>query len=155
MKDYKIKNEEIFSLIHSVEEKEIFLFQAEMFSNLLYDNKKNISDILKEQFPYEQKKILLDLFQNYNLDLGNHREINEFLISLGKTLKSLPIVNITLAFPPSESLIKRINDWFMEKFESYVLFSFEINPGIVGGAIIKIQGIVGDYSLIKYINKIT
>lgn len=62
-------------------------------------------------------------------------------------------VNLTLAFLPSKSLVKKLALWFKKNFGSKVVLDIQVDPKILGGAILSFNGYYRDFSLKKKLER--
>ena len=66
----------------------------------------------------------------------------------------LPVLKIHLAFLPTPSFIKELSDWLKRNLKRKVLLDVEVNPAIVGGAILEYKGKYLDLSLRRELEKL-
>lgn len=66
--------------------------------------------------------------------------------SLEKTARTAPVINITLASPPSQEIKKTIADWCRSNLSPDILISFQFNSTILGGMILRTGSKIYDWS---------
>lgn len=76
-------------------------------------------------------------------------DIKAILSSAYRTICALPILQMTLAFEPSEAVIGNISRWARQTLAPGILLDLSLDRSILGGAIIIYQGKFFDYSLRK------
>lgn len=101
---------------------------------------------IKEQI----KKIQEEREQKEEINL---RPLLFFLEQLRKSLLSLPVINLEIAFNPEKETIEKIYQWFLKSLKQKVILNFKINPRIIGGLILEYQGKIWDDSLREKIKR--
>ncbi len=76
-------------------------------------------------------------------------DVEEYLHGLIKAIDALPIIQIVLAFEPSEHAAKKIAEWFGEQNSEKMLLDIQYQPSIIGGVVIIKNGQYHDFSLQK------
>ncbi len=86
--------------------------------------------------------------------LSGKDEIKQFFADAYRTISGLPILRLTLAFEPSESVINTLSYWVRTNLDSGILLDLSMDRSILGGAIIVYSGKFYDFSLRKNLNEI-
>ena len=151
----KSLKERVQDYIYTKEDLNLFIQDAEKISGLVFKNPKLP---LREKIEKSKEKIS-NKFYDFFLELSqdNHSDKERILKELKKTKKELlklPVLKIQLAFSPTPSFIKEISDWLKRNLKKKVLLDVEVNPVIVGGAILEYRGKYLDLSLKKEIEKL-
>lgn len=73
----------------------------------------------------------------------------DYLEEIITYLNSLPVVNLKLAFEPSEIFIRHVNQVLSEQKGEKVVLNISVNPEIVAGVVIEFGGKFADYSYQK------
>lgn len=111
-----------------------------------------------EKEKWELKEKLKEIEQNLmNLmpqKIEVQKDIIFFLKLLRDNLIALPKINFKVAIEPSPKTISKISLWLKENLKKKFVLSFEIDPKIIGGAIIEYQGRIFDSTLSKEIKKL-
>lgn len=68
-------------------------------------------------------------------------------------LKSLPIVNLTIAIEPTEETGWMVKNWFKEEMGKDILVDFETDKTLIGGAIVESSGKRTELSFRQYFEK--
>ncbi len=121
-----------------------------------------IDNFLKEIFT-DSSQINFDMFPaQFRLGLPNvefplkEYESAEVLHKYFEEVKSLllnvPVIEITVAFSPSTAFLASLLDDIRLKRKGLCLLKYQCDPLILGGVIIKTEGIVSDYSLRRLID---
>jgi hypothetical protein len=77
------------------------------------------------------------------------QEIKFLLSNAYRTICSLPILQLTLAFEPSEFVINTISRWARQNLAAGIILDLSLDRSVLGGAIIMYHGKFYDYSLQK------
>lgn len=81
-------------------------------------------------------------------------EIKVVLSRAYRTICALPILQLTLAFEPSEVVIGNISRWARQNLADGVLLDLSLDRSVLGGAIIMYQGKFYDFTLRKKLQSI-
>ncbi len=151
----KSLKERVQDYIYTKEDLNLFIQDAEKISDLVFKNPKLP---LREKIEKSKEKIS-NKFYDFFLELSrdNHSDKERILKELKETkeeLLKLPVLKIQLAFSPTPSFIKEISNWLKRNLKKKVLLDVEVNPAIVGGAILEYRGRYLDLSLKKEIEKL-
>ena len=151
----KSLKERVQDYIYTKEDLNLFIQDTEKISDLVFKNPKLP---LREKIEKSKEKIS-NKFYDFFLELSqdNHSDKEKILKELEETkeeLLKLPVLKIQLAFSPTPSFIKEISDWLKRNLKKKVLLDVEVNPVIVGGAILEYRGRYLDLSLKKEIEKL-
>jgi len=73
----------------------------------------------------------------------------EFLEKLKKRIDELSIVNLKVAWDPTDDALDKFYSKLKEFLGDNLLINLEVDPKIVGGAIISYMGIYKDFSVAK------
>lgn len=112
--------------------------------------------IEKEKWGLKEKlkEIEQDLMNLGHQKIEVQKDIIFFLKLLRDHLIALPKIHFKLAIEPSSKTISKISLWLKENLKKKFILSFEIDPKIIGGAIIEYQGRVFDFTLSKEIQNL-
>lgn len=121
----------------------------ERLSDGLYRTDVSTEESLRKALPYEQAIIINQLAAKYGVNVDDKAKIQEFFLKVREAINALPVVQITLAIEPNATLVSVIHDWFFRTYHKLVILDIIINPAIVAGGIISVNGKYCDYSLGK------
>lgn len=100
------------------------------------------------------KKVRLEIAREIRKSAGSSRASREvFLGNLTEKIKSLPQVDLTIAFEPTTEVITDIYDWLKQNI-GFSILNIEIERGIVAGALISYKGKYFDGSIRKNIEEV-
>ena len=71
------------------------------------------------------------------------------LANLKSQFYQLPVVNLKLAFEPRRTFLKEIKAWFCKNLGEVVIIDLEVDPVIIGGAIIACNNHYCDFSVAR------
>lgn len=77
-----------------------------------------------------------------------------FLEELKKYLLGLPLISLQIALLPSDKFLEKISLWLEEELKQKIILDINVNPKIVGGAMIECQGKYLNLSLEKEIDRL-
>lgn len=78
----------------------------------------------------------------------------EFLKGLKVALAKLKVLGLTIAFDPAEAALDRFHHWVRRHLGEGVVLEMNVNPVVLGGAIVVYQGEYRDLSLRKRFGKL-
>lgn len=143
------------SFVKKIITKESLLFFLEEITRVQQIVFKNTKVPLTERL----KGIVSEELRNYLKELEKKKIIptlphqqNSFLDKLKKYLQAIPQVKLEIAFTPTEDFILKISNWFEKEFHQRIIIDINVNPKIVGGAIVEYHGKYGNFSLAKKID---
>lgn len=132
--------------VHNIEQ------QTESIKRFLFKGKEGT--IVEKAGPVlsgTMAKILKE-FEERGLEPKDDDRQQRFLESILEFLKSIPRVKITLAFEPSITFIRRLNDEISKEVGQKVILDIIINQFIVAGATFEYNGKIRDLSLAQKID---
>jgi len=114
----------------------------------LFDSNKSISfDIFPAQFRLGLPDVEFPLKEYEMADV-----VSKYLGEIKDKLLELPSVELLLSFYPSTAFLAVVLDQIRMAREDLCLIKYQYDPYILGGAVIKTDGIIADYSLRKLID---
>lgn len=81
-------------------------------------------------------------------------EIKILLSNMYRTICALPILQLTLAFEPSDAVIGNISRWARQNLVDGILLDLSLDRNVLGGAIIVYHGKFYDLTLRKKLKEI-
>lgn len=133
-------------------EKDEFAGFLEILKQSLY-KKPGLSKTLTNDVPLKYSLFIKKLMEQNKISGKNQSAQQELLEEIGKKLKTLEQLNLTIAFNPTERNIENFYLWAVKNIGENTIINLEIDPSIVGGAIISYKGLYSDFSLKKEIEK--
>lgn len=107
--------------------------------------KKIQTTLQAEKLSEQIDKNLADLFKNASTK-NPDREEGE-LRSFQKSISDLPVIKLIVASDPKPRVISTLSKWIKDKVDPYAIIDFEVEPEILGGAIISWKGKYKDVSI--------
>lgn len=135
-------NSKLLLKVRTVDEKEKLASELSILMDSLYKNK---GDGLDSALNTQVRQWVAELVrEEAGQDLNN---INNYLKTVNSNLEKLKILNLTLAFEPTEASIDKIIKTIRESGDLDIILDFSYEPKILGGAIISYKGEYRDLSL--------
>lgn len=107
-----------------------------------YDTESTTNKLKKHFSPAE-----IALFLEIQKQDKDKYTTSEGLTELKNYIENLPLYDITLSFEPSYAFIQRLYTTLVEKLNSKRLLNISIDPSIIGGLILTIDGSYYDFTL--------
>lgn len=120
----------LFDEVHSQEELDFLLLQLETLA-------KNKSF---DQLPNKLAAVMDELWSEFQLGQDG-ADLHDFLQLLEKQLVNVETVTLTLAFNPTQSLLKSVCEWLRTKYQDQTLIiRTKQDENLVAGCILEYQG---------------
>ncbi len=107
----------------------------------------NTLSILLDNLPAHIGEVLKDQIEQKQIDVQTPEAIKKICDSLALALKNTDLLTLSLAFEPSFELTQKIAKLIKTEFGGNTLIEIEVDPHVMGGAIITFKGQYFDYSL--------
>lgn len=137
---------EILNEVKTTDDVKVLDSSLDLLINALYKPRKEFDSILESQISSKEAGLLRKTF---NSDPENKIKTKEILKDLKEKLQNLKVLKLTLAFDPTEKIIKEISEWIKKNLGDGIVMEIEKDRTIIGGAIVVFQGIYKDYTLAK------
>lgn len=131
------------------EDAEQFMDSIDQAIDMLFQSKAAFEDALGTIFSREHKKEILRLLDAQKIVTTQVTDVEAFFRDLKDRVSNIPVLQLTLAIHPSEKLLRNIQDWVEENVNMKVFMETKVNPKLIGGLMISINGYYHDYSLAK------
>lgn len=102
-----------------------------------------------DNLPPEIAQVLKDAFLKDEVTHENQAAVNKVVEDLKAKLRSLRIVQLTLAFQPDEDAVKLFSEWAKKNISPNTIIDLQFDKTIVGGALIVADGQYKDFSVRK------
>jgi F0F1-type ATP synthase delta subunit len=136
---------DIFTKVRTTADAEQLMSQLDlMLTNLYKVDKEQFEKTINHNLNYDIADSLKNTLHSAGISPTNHEDMKLFLTGLKAELQSCEIITLTIAFEPSAELVTTISDWVHNNLGSKVLLEVNVDPYIIGGAIIIFNG--------KYLN---
>lgn len=135
--------------------------QAQSFiSNLssvidsVYKTDFDLESALSNAFGIEKKDKFISLLTTNSVNTQNKQELKRFFDLLLAKIPEIPILSITIAFEPNEEVLNSLSEWCITNIGKQVLFDIRVDPVLIAGATIFINGKYSDFSIQKQFEQI-
>jgi len=128
--------------IKTTDDRDTILNSIDILSDGLYKTKFDI-----------RKNLTPAAYQFIQSETGG-RITQSLLAQVKEKLQNLPVLSLTLAFMPDEKMIEKFSAWVKVNLTDQTILDFEIDPSLLGGALISFNGKYLDGSLFKKMEEI-
>ena len=94
-------------------------------------------------------RIVLSLLPRGFENSENRAMLEQRFEDLKTKINSIKKINLTLAIQPDEKLLNRIKSWILSNYGENAIIDIDIKADILGGAIVIVDGVYHDFSLVK------
>lgn len=129
-------------------DEEIDMVLQSIYHTEIYDLEEILAKFVRVRIAVEIKKLIS---QN---SVTGKEQTRTLLSDAYRTICALPILKLTMAFEPSESVIDNISNWARGNLQSGILLDLSLDRSLLGGAQIVHEGKYYDYSLKKKIKEV-
>lgn len=143
----------ILSHINTHEDRVFLLDKLEQLEQASFSVKSTFEENVLEKFSFSVAQLLLESAKSANVALSDSSAVQQFLQNVQAQLKAIPEITIRLAFTPSNDLLSSISKWFDAECGMRVITSCIVDPKLIGGISIELNGKYLDYSLKKMIEQ--
>lgn len=141
-------------MIKTLQEKEELKNYLEELIETLFMKKGSFENKFKNiPMPYSQ--IIKGELNQQKITMDNTDDMKNMLENLTEKLQTMQELNLTIAFTPSKSALESIYSWVKKNMGDNFFLNLEINPKILGGAIISYKGLYINNSLEKQLEKVS
>lgn len=124
-----------------------FCSRVATISEKIYETDFDLEKALIDQFGLKKKDTFMKLLHDQNVAVDNSSNLKQFLTDVQKTITSLPVLTLVIAFEPKEKTLKALSEWFVMNIKSQMLFEINIDTQLIAGASISFNGRDADYSI--------
>ena len=124
-----------------------FCIRLSTISEAIYQTGFNADAVLLEQFGIQKKEKFLSLLRENNVALDSTTALKDFLATIMTQCSSLPVLSLTVAFEPKEQTLQALSEWCLINIKKQLLFDIKIDPTLIAGATITLNGKYGDFSI--------
>lgn len=143
----------LYSLIQTTEDVANLNDAVQYAKNNLFKikNKAGVDEI-SLHLPVKFGMFLKEAVIETKTDPSNLTSLKSLLSAVSESLNTLEEVSLTLAIDPSQKTLDKLSDTLKKTFGINSVMSISIDPDILGGAIVILNGRYLDYSLRKKLN---
>ncbi len=137
----------IFETIYTVSELQLFYKEIDTIISSLFKSQASFENIIKDILSPNKADSFLSYFQELHVDVKNPVAIQEALLQLKILGNQIPVIHMTLAFEPTNAVLKSISLWFSRREQKKVILDLTLERQLLGGAFISYDGLYKDYTL--------
>lgn len=141
MNDYSL------SSIKTIEEKRRLYSEISLVLEVLFRQQADLEKILEAKVSPQLRAYILGLLQGKSLDETLREKIAKTLAEIKNKAEGLEAITLTLAFQAQQSTIDKISSFARQNLGENTIIEINVEPNILGGAIIVFNGRYHDYSL--------
>jgi F0F1-type ATP synthase delta subunit len=113
----------------------------------LFEVNFHLETVLTNEFGIDKKDKFMNLLRDLKMNNLNNEELKKILLILQDNVRKLPVVSLTLAFEPSEAVLKALQEWFLFNLKKQISIDVQIDKKLIAGATINCNGKFKDYSI--------
>jgi F0F1-type ATP synthase delta subunit len=98
-------------------------------------------------------KVLSDVIQANRIDIVNEAVRKQLVTILRDIKDKAPVLQVTFASSPDPQVIFQIVEWFRANLHPTTLITVGLQPGIVGGCVVRTPDHIYDFSLKRQFRK--
>lgn len=120
----------------------------------LYTTSFDLEKTLAQELGLQRKDRLMRLFFENNINTSTKEDVKNFLQQIITAAATIPTVELTLAFEPTEDILMSLSQWFLVQLKKQVTFAVTVDHSLIGGAKVTFNGKYKDYSLKPQFEKV-
>lgn len=120
----------------------------------IYETNFNLEQSLSTQLGIQKKDAFITLLRDNNINATSNTDLKTFFDTIQKTISSLSVLTLTLAFQPSDKTLQAVSEWFILNIKKQVLFDIQVDKNLIAGAVITYNGKYLDASIRQKFNLI-
>lgn len=137
-------SQDLLSKVHTVEDKVRFESDLDKLARAVF-KQGAFQKILRSEVTKELSDIIIT-------DVGDSVPTTTYLKGLNQQLESLQVVDITLAFVPTQAQVDQLYTWLGDSVGHKFIFNIHTNEALIAGARVEYAGRFTDASLAKQLN---
>lgn len=143
----------LFETIITKEELSHLLASLDTLQDRLYSVRTSPLDQITTLLPFDRKEAFLLCCQKNNIVLENPQSLKQCVTTIRKEAETLPMVQLSVAYTPTEDELRDINNWLKARIGQKYVFAVTVDHSLVGGAVISANGFYKDFSLKRYLEE--
>ena len=124
-----------------------FAIRLNVIVEQMYTTNFNLEQAIHKQFGIQKADTFLKLLREQSLQNASMPQIQAFLKKLQDTVNNLTVVSLTLAFEPTDDVLRSLAQWFSIHVQNQIVLDIQTDPHIIAGIKINYNGRFKDYSL--------
>ena len=113
----------------------------------VYHTGFHLENALTSALGMQKKDAFMVLLREQKVAVSSQSALKEFFAQLQEKVASLPVLTLTIAFEPNETVLKTISDWFLINVKKHVLFDVHVDKTLIAGCTLTYNGKFKDYSV--------
>ena len=113
----------------------------------VYQTNFDPDKVLLDKLGIEVKDKFITLLRDSRIDYKKSADLEKFLEKIAAQLKTMPVLDITLAFEPKEKSLEVLDNWFSLNLKQQYLFEIKIDHSLIAGASIDYKGRHSEFSI--------
>lgn len=136
----------ILENLHTKKQADQFVQNIDSFISSLYRKGRNTNK-LQSVFSLEQSEQILDVMEKQKISINDNDKCQQFFESLMEIVSKINTVELTIAFDPKLSQVQKIANWINNNSKQKLFLNIIVDPKIIGGVQIGLNGMYKDKSL--------
>jgi|SRR5579884_2154011 len=116
------------------------LVRLDAISAKIYENHFDLEKVLLEKLGSQNKDKFIDLLTENSINTASPSDLKNFIEKVKDTINKLPVMDLSLAFEPTEHTFEMISDWFSLNLKKQILLDIKVDRKLIGGATISFNG---------------
>lgn len=137
----------LFDFVLTHEDFVLFNQQLDQVIEHVFDTKTTPESVLSEYLSHEKKQAVIAFAEEEKLPFAQPNQMQTVLDRIKERLAEIPIVEMKVAFEPSERLLNQITNWLNDSNNQRVFVKFVVDRSLIAGAVISFNGNIHDYSV--------
>lgn len=130
-----------------------FIVKLDQIIATIFETKFDLEVALGKYFSFSQKDKFLKLLRLNKINSKNPTELKQFFEKIKESVSEMKVINLKLAFEPSEKNLVNFSNWFRMNVKKQFLFEITVDPKIVAGVEINFDGKYLDFSIRKTLDQ--
>lgn len=143
----------ISAFVYSVDDRAYLLEKLSYLEQNVFDIKKTFAEKVHESLSLPIAEAIIQAADESKTDVSSPSVLQKFLRDQQLVLKSLPVVTLRLSFSPTSDYIRSISKWFDTDLNMKIVINTHIDPSLLGGVAIELEGRYIDLSLKKLLQE--
>jgi F0F1-type ATP synthase delta subunit len=124
-----------------------FMRSLDSIIDQLYEVNFDINKTLADEFGIEKRDKFMELLRDSKMTNASNDTLKALLQNMQETVKKLPILSLSIAFEPTEAVLKSFLEWCLFTLNRQVIIDLEVDRNLIAGATINFNGKFKDYSI--------
>jgi F0F1-type ATP synthase delta subunit len=120
----------------------------------IFETKFDLESMLGKYFSISQKDKFLKFLRINKIDPKRPTDLKQFFEKIKETVAGMKVLNLKLAFEPSEKTLMNFSTWFRMNVKKQFLFEITVDHKLVAGAEINFNGKYLDLTMRKTLDQI-